>query len=281
MWFPQGVETDHNAAYHVLSARAALAGTRIWNTEACGVGPQQDAHIGFYLHYHANGSSTKNPNGQWIQVVNNGPTTLHLGGWHLRDTSLAMFTFPAKAEVPPGDTVTVHVGRGTNVNSTSARTFYWELDKPIFGEVHRSTGQGDEAILLDPQGDFRAWMDYPCVVACADPLQGHLAITSVHATDPESVTLQSANTYDRIDLSHYQIRSWPWNYVFPPGSYLDPGETLTVYTGSGTSTRLTQYMGESSAGILRSAGDVVDISNLRDTQIACHAWGGATCDYDY
>jgi len=285
-WFNQNVETQHNYDYHVLTMKAAAAHKRLWNTSYCGSGPYQSANLKVYAHYHANGSDKNNINDEWIEIDNDNPSgTVHIGGWRLRDSSLAMFTFPSHAQIEAGKFVRVHVGKGTNVNDATTRKFYWNQTAPVFGEVSKKTGEGDMAILLDPDGDYRAWTDFPCVVSCSDPLIGHLQITSWDAGaggDREWIKLRSVNTTSRIHLDHYQLRSWPWNYVFRPHTYLDPGETLKVFTGKGSNpSRLVQYMGESSTGILANGGDVIDVSNMRDVQITCTSWGGVSCKYDY
>lgn len=282
-WFSQNTETQHNYDYHLATMKAASSRRGLWDVKSCGYGPSQDAKLTLWVHYHSNGSDSKNVNGQWIEIDNDGTKAVHLGRWHLRDSSLEMFTFPSNAQVPAGKSVRVHVGHGTNHNTASASTFYWNRDKPIYGEVSKKTGEGDMTILLDPDGDFRAWSDYPCVLSCADPLQGVLKITGYEygrAGAAEWITLASRSS-SRIHLDHYQLRSWPWNYVFKNNTYLDPGETLKVYTKSGNSSRLVQYMDEASKGILEGSGDTIDVSSMRDVQVDCVSWGSGSCHYDY
>jgi micrococcal nuclease len=52
----------------------------------------------------------------------------------------------------------VHPGRGRN----TATDLYWGLDIPIFENATGApTYMGDGGYLFDPQGDLRAWQQYP------------------------------------------------------------------------------------------------------------------------
>ena len=89
--------------------------------------------------------------------------TVPLAGWWLRDSSLTTFMFPSWAVIPPGGTVTVRVGTGTD----SSYDFHWGLDHALFDNAPGDNrGFGDGAYLFDSQGDLRAWMTYPCQIAC-------------------------------------------------------------------------------------------------------------------
>jgi hypothetical protein len=68
--------------------------------------------------------------------------------------------------VPPGGSITVRVGKGTETEST----LFWGLDDPIFENAKdNGRGMGDGAYLFDPQGDLRASMIYPCYLECVSP----------------------------------------------------------------------------------------------------------------
>ena len=75
----------------------------------------------------------------------------------------------------PGQTLTLHTGRGTDRGLTR----YWGLGVTLYPNVGPDH-LGDGAYLFDPQGDLRASMTYPCLVACEHPDQGALAL----AADP-------------------------------------------------------------------------------------------------
>jgi hypothetical protein len=283
LWFPQNVETVHNKDYQVLMDRAATRGQGIWNPTTCGYGPHQHAQLSLILRWDASGSDEKNRNGENVRILNKGDEPVRIGGWHVRDTSLAMYTFPHNATVPAHGSVVLHSGHGTNPNTAQAKHFHWNLSKSLFGTVYRSKGRGDAAFLLDRDGDFRSFTDYPCVISCADPATGHITMSVHYHWDHEYVRLSSKNTSHRVWLTYYQLRNNPWTYVFPRGSYLDPGETMIVHTGRGRHakhTRLNQFMHWHSS-VFTDSGDNVDLSNLRDTRIACVSWGSGDCHYNY
>jgi endonuclease YncB( thermonuclease family) len=281
LWFPQTVETEHNHDYHVLAAEAATEGIGVWNPTYCGVGPEQSAQLSLELRWDADGADEKNLNGEWVRVDNHGDTPVKLGGWHIRDTSLAMFTFPRHTVVPAHGGVTLHTGHGSNADTDRARNFHWDESHSLFGDVHRSRGEGDAAFLLDPKGDFRAWTDYPCVLACSDPLKGHIAMVVHYQNKHEYVRIHTINTDHKLWLSDYQLRSWPWTYLIHRGTYLMPGETLTVHWGHGKHpTRLRQFA-DHRVPMLKDTGGRIDLSTLRDIRIVCVSWGSGNCYYGY
>src|SRR5829696_2113242 len=106
--------------------------------------------------------------GEVLKVQNRSPDrSLALGGWWVRDSMLRRYTFPGGTVLGPGQTVTVHAGHGADASGV----LHWGLDVTLF-----PNNAGDGAYLFDPDGDLRASMAYPCVVACADPNQGALAL---------------------------------------------------------------------------------------------------------
>lgn len=169
LWHPDKTEWQNNRLYHVLADQAAAARKRgtIWDDDWCGAGPSQGARLTLYAHWDAKGSDEDNLNDEYIVVTNEGTAGVPLAGWHLRDASLATFTFPAGTHVPPGGSVTLRIGSGTPVTTGTDTTFYWGQRHPMLANADPANGMGDGIYLLDPQGDFRAWRTWPCVVSCA------------------------------------------------------------------------------------------------------------------
>ena len=161
---------------------------------------------------------------------------LPLGGWYVRDSGLRRFTFPPGASIPPNSSIKVYAGAGRVVR----RRVLLEPDRPRVREHRRATTAafGDGAYLFDPQGDIRAWMIYPCRIGCADPNQGQVSI-DVNPKKDEIITLRNNATW-AIDLENYQLKSKPYSYAFPPGSILQPGETMRIST-QGDPTDDTQF----------------------------------------
>ncbi|WP_067473263.1 lamin tail domain-containing protein [Actinomadura hibisca] len=281
IWHPTNDEWTYNRAYHVLADQAAAAKRRgtVWDDDWCGAGPSAGAKLRVWVNWDAPGDDSKNANGEYVVVKNDGPKGVSLAGWHMRDLSLQMYTFPRGAYLPPWGRVVLRVGKG----KSTASTFYWGLSSPRFTNVGSAPGIGNGAYLLDPQGDFRAWFTYPCVVNCSDPLKGRISITDVHY-DPrqagEYVKLRLSPSAPRSSLEEYLLTSGSYTYRFPAGAYLNPGETVTVHTGSrpagAAASRLDQYWGLPRR-IFDKAGDSAALKTYREVRVACRSYGSGRC----
>jgi endonuclease YncB( thermonuclease family) len=162
-------EYGHNLDYARRAQAAAANHIGFWGSPAqCGQGPEQEDPLEVAVNWDADGNDAANVNGEWVDVINHGNTTVPLGGWWVRDAAYRGaeahgFVFPAGTQLAPGARVRVHVGHGQN----DADTFYWGLNLPIFANVTSgSKWLGDGAWLFDPQGDLRSWYMYPCRAAC-------------------------------------------------------------------------------------------------------------------
>jgi hypothetical protein len=135
---------------------------------------------------------------------------------------------------------------------------------------------GDGAYLFDPQGDVRASMIYPCRVNCADTAQGQITMEA-NPRKNEVVLIKNNATWP-IDLESYELKSKPYGYSFPPGSVLNPGESMRVLT-EGDPDEDTQYEKHwgMTSQILNNGGDSVSLVTYTDTTIACTAWGSKSC----
>ena len=162
-----------------------------------------------------------------MKIKNPDPVNpLPLGGWYVRDTGLRRFTFPPGASIPPNSSIKVYAGQGESFGGE----FFWNLTAPVFDNTTGDDrGMGEGAYLFDPQGDIRAWMIYPCRVGCTDPAQGGQLALDVNPRRKEVVVIKS-NATRPLDLENYLLKSKPYSYAFPPGSILNPGETMRVFT---------------------------------------------------
>ena len=124
----------------------------------------------------ADGNDEAFLNGEWIRVRNLDPVNeVHLGGWWVRDSALRRYVFPDWATLPPGESLTVYVGGGTDTWTE----FFWDQRKPIFeNPTGGERAMGDGAYLFDPHGDLRAHMTYPCRTNCTDPYQGAVKVSA-------------------------------------------------------------------------------------------------------
>ena len=274
LWLPNGNEWLWNAGYSALAETAAAARRGIWNPTYCGRGPQDAARLQLTVNGDADGIDGENLNGEWVRIRNLDPVaTVHLGGWALQQSAPGRYVLPDWVTLPPGEVVTIHVGRGTNTWTE----LFLGLRKGIFDNMGTGGhGMGDGAYLFDPQGDLRAWSTYPCRVACADPNAGALTL-SVDPRGRESVSVTNAG-HAPVDLDGYRLLSAPHVYAFPPASVVRPGERLRVDVlgDPDEDDRLSKSWGKASS-IFGDGGDVVHLQNLRGVELDCAAYGNRSC----
>jgi endonuclease YncB( thermonuclease family) len=267
VWLPGQREYAWNVDYARRAERAASRQLGIWNPTYCGLGPND----GSPLKVTVNGD-VRFLSEEWVRIRNLDPVnTINLGGWWVRDSALNRYVFPDWATLPPGESLTLYVGEGTNTWTE----FFWGRRKQLFGNIGPN-GDGDSAFLVDPQGDIRAWVSYPCVADCTDPYQGALKVTA-KPRGREYVTVTNVASF-AVDLDGYRLQSRPYSYPFPPGSVLQPGEQMRVWTTGdpGEDTALEKHWGETGP-ILNDPGDSVRLSSLRGTLLDCYAYGSGSC----
>ena len=235
-----------NVKYMTLAQQAAGRHVGLYNTSSCAPGPGQADPIRIWVKWDADGNDTQSINDEYARIRNDGATDINLAGWHLRDSynrgSYSQgYLFPSGAVLKAHSEITVHAGRGSN----TATKFYWGLTKPpwentVPGKIHR----GDGAYLFDKpginsttgykDGDLRAWMMYPCFVACRTPADGNIKIVKVQSSGlPEYVQLKNVGS-KTIRLEGYLLWQNPNSYPFKHKDKLAPGQTLRLYMQHGT-----------------------------------------------
>jgi endonuclease YncB( thermonuclease family) len=266
------IETAWNRLYNRLGQEAAQRHVNMFDTTHCGSGPDQDVPLRVWVSSDPLSADTQHVNGEFMKVQNRSATkTLSLAHWWIRDSLLRRFEFPAGTKVGPGDTATVFVGRGQR----SANSFYWGFSRPIF-ENPDARDLGNGAYLFDPKGDLRAWMIYPCLAACTDPLQGTIEV-SAHPTRPEYARFH--NVSDRpVDLYGYAMAIPGSTYPFPVDSVVQPGETLQVDVAGDPSadTRLRKSWGLDGRW-LPDPGGSVSLTTFSYITLGCDRWGSGRC----
>ncbi len=96
------------------------------------------------IHYDAPGPDHENPNGEWVELRNEGSKTVDLTGFTLKDEANHIYTFPTLS-LEPGQVLKLYSGQGRN----SYGSLYWGLsDDAVW------SNQGDTAYLRDSQGRF-------------------------------------------------------------------------------------------------------------------------------
>jgi endonuclease YncB( thermonuclease family) len=273
LWWPSRREWAPNRSYAALARTALNARLGLFAAGGCGTGPAPAAPLKLWLNWDADGDDHANPSGEWVRVRNLDPAvTVPLAGWHIRDSALREYDFPAGAAIPPGGTVTVRVGRAR------AGELGWGMGRPVFENAHGGERVlGDGAYLFDPLGNVRAAMIYPCVgTGCSDPAQGALRLTAQPRGRDETITLTNTAA-GAIALDGYILRSPPQSYTLD-GLVLPAGGALRLHVGGDPAddTPLERHWGFPS-GILNDGGDLVRLSTYDDIGIACTAWGDRSC----
>lgn len=96
LWLPDKVEYLPNSSYPALAAQAAADRRWLWNTDACGAGPSQNATLRVTVKWQ--GAET-------VSIANQGANPVDLANWWVRDSSyhgkLARgYTFSAGTVIP-------------------------------------------------------------------------------------------------------------------------------------------------------------------------------------
>ncbi len=277
LFHPNGKEWARNASYARGAQVASLAGLNYWDTDYCASGPDQDAQLQMWVNWDADGAdNSANVNGEWARIKNLGVSDVDLSGWWFKDSMLRDFRFPSGSTLQAGGVITVYVGRRPSWDSNHTTRFYWGEPDPVFENVKPAHGVGDGGYLFDRHGDLRAWMMYPCRVSCTDPLAGQVTVVA-QPKAPEKVQLKNIGTVP-ANLEGYVVENLPWNYVFPAGVVLLPGERLNLVVQGRPSndSRLTRYWGKSRY-ILNDRGDVVSLRTQTNVKLDCYSWGRGRC----
>ncbi len=262
---------------------AAARRVGMWDASACGAGPNEGQPIKLWANWDGDGNDAYlfGPNSEWIRIKNlDSVNPLPLGGWWLRDADLPrqinrrQYVFRSDAVVPPGGTMTVYLGPGTNTPLDK----YWGLNVPLLDNVNRDKESGDGAYLFDPDGDLRAYMMYPCRVNCGDPNQGALQL-AVKTTGSQWVEVRNVSVHP-VGLEDYRLSMQQPNhvYTFAPDTTIQPGETLRIVIERDPEDDepLLRGWGQGTP-ILPKAGGEIRLASYRDVVLACVPWGYGEC----
>ncbi len=116
---------------------AREAGRGLWATKETDV---KIAHI----QADAPGNDSENPNGEWVEIVNEGSTAVSLEGFSLKDAANHIYTFPAFT-LQPGAAMRLYSGQGQD----DASSLYWGLVRDTVWN-----NSGDSAFLRDSEGNL-------------------------------------------------------------------------------------------------------------------------------
>jgi endonuclease YncB( thermonuclease family) len=273
LWLPSTDEDAWNATYDVLGQQAHQQGFGMWNPTHCGSGPHQEVTLRGWVNWDPVGIDTREVNNEWVKIQNTSTTTaLPLGGWWIRDSFLRRLTFKPGTEIPPGGTLTVYTGRGND----TASSVHWNLRQPMFENPGDRHHLGDGAYLFDPQGDLRLAVQYPCLVACSDPLEGQVGLT-VQPRGHEYLVVRNTSG-GAIDLYGYQLLQPGYQYIFGQSSVLQPRETLRIEPSGSPSndTRLVRHWGIDHP-MFADGGGAVKLANFTGKTLTCDSWASGHC----
>jgi endonuclease YncB( thermonuclease family) len=139
----QGLATAYTEEPNVLHHDAILAAEEEARASGVGLWTASEAPIRIRsIIYDAPGADHENPNGEWVELVNEGPATVDLAGFTLKDGANHIFTFPA-VNIGPGLALRVYSGQGKN----RAQELYWGLAGDAVWN-----NRGDTAYLRDADG---------------------------------------------------------------------------------------------------------------------------------
>ncbi len=272
LWFPNRREWGANRRYSRLAAEAAAAGIGIWDHDACGAGPAPLSPLSLKVKWDGAGTERPDMTREWVRVTNGDPVNaVSLRGWSFRDSHLRRYTFRRGTVVPAAGSIRLRVGRGQN----DANTFYWGLNETIFENVTNDRKQiGDGGYLFDPQGDLRAYVQYPCRTGCSEPLAGKVGVQANYRA-PEFIRVENVSS-GNVNLDQYEIESVPWFYEFR-NTVLAPRQTFVLWIQRAPRVgSLVDGWGHSEY-LLSDSTDVVTLRNPMGAPVTCHAWGGRKC----
>jgi len=101
------------------------------------------------IHYDAPGNDTDNPNGEWIDIANQGQEAINLEGYVLKDEGNNFYTFP-DFSLRPGRRVRLFSGAGQNDDVQ----LFWNSATAVWNN------SGDAAFLRDPEGALVDFYNY-------------------------------------------------------------------------------------------------------------------------
>lgn len=145
-------QSDHDFVrdFEDAEAQAFEAERGLWAGDACGEPSNATLEI-IDAEADAPGNDQENPNGEWVEIQNQGDDTTSLDGWSLRDESTRhRYEFP-NVSLAAGQRVRIFTGCGADsLDQDPGELFWCSQEPPVWNNG------GDTAFLLDPNGTFAA-----------------------------------------------------------------------------------------------------------------------------
>lgn len=285
VWMPRGFEPEYSRRYHRAADTAAKAGLGWFNEERCGAGPGAKGALSMHVQWASDVAASMSLNArrneEFIRISNRSAEPVNIDGWTLRVGNHRNGRVPPGGAIAPGSALEVHVGVGTNTVTDR----YLNSSVPMLQDTLLDGGPylGTGSYLIDPDGDIRAWMTWPCIVACADPTGGALTISQVVADPPgldtehlngEVVRLTNSGSVP-IRIGDFVMESSPYQVEFPDALSLESGASIEIRSGAGSSDGQVRYLG--AANPVLNPVDRVVLRTMDGIVIDCVSWGGRNC----
>jgi len=233
--------------------------------------------IDLIAHYDAQGDDTQNVNDEWVRISNISDEDINLENYllHYSLSGSREYTFERTDTLHPGESMLIHMGKG----SDSRLVKYVGRSTPILsnssGKVWMTTY---DRILIDA-------FSWPCTTNCTDPLSSKVTIGANYDAagddmknpNGEWITVKNTSSGE-INLRDYLLKygaNGSQSYFFEDDTILYKGETLYLYMGKGTSSRLVKYAGRES-GILANSGGSVQLARLDGVTVDSYSWPTTT-----
>ncbi|WP_192498441.1 lamin tail domain-containing protein [Halorussus halophilus] len=164
-------------------------------------------------------------NEEYVDVTNDGASSLDLSGWTMDNEEGESYTFPDGFSLAAGDTVRVHTGSGTD----SSTDLYWGAS------MFRWDNDADRCAIYDGNGNLAqdsSWSVQDVIIPGIDG-------------DNEWVDFENVSD-DSVDMTGWSVEDEAGNtYNFPDSFSLASGDTVRLHTGSGTDSSTDLYWGSS------------------------------------
>jgi endonuclease YncB( thermonuclease family) len=245
LWFTVAKEASMSSIYRDVIARAQEQKIGIWNPQLCGELEQPEASIDLKI---SRGTSASD---EWVIVRNSGSADVDVSGWTIRDSgNQGWIVLPGGSILSPGDYRVVHTGSKPPL-ANDPRALYANLKTRLYPEpIKQPYLFGDGVYMLDRNGNYRFWRQYPCTIDCEnDPLNGSVIIEDMSLGKKKGTTRASTQWLRLLNrsaetqcLDGYRIETGNTRYRLPSGTCLPPGGTWIMHGGKGINSMTSAYL---------------------------------------
>lgn len=141
-------QSDHAyaEAFEEVETFASDAGLGLWAPDACGTATAANVRISA-VKDDAEGDDRANPNGEWVEITNDGDTVVDLTGWSVRDESTRHRYEFDDVELDVGQTARLHSGCSSDSFGRRLDLYWCDPEPPIWNN------DGDTIFLQDANGN--------------------------------------------------------------------------------------------------------------------------------